>query len=177
MELQELKNTIESGESEKVEFKASFNDAVIETLVAFSNCKGGSVFIGVGDNATIKGIQIGKETITTWINEIKNKTTPSIFADVNVHTVLEKTIVVISVIDYPIKPVSFKGKYYRRKAKSNHLMDIDEIANEHLKTLNSSWDYFADPYHTIDDISIEKVNIFLNKSGFQSKLELTPLKV
>ena len=176
MDLQELKNTIESGESEKVEFKTSFNDAVIETLVAFSNCKGGSVFIGVDDNATIKGIQVGKETIAKWINEIKNKTTPSIFADVTLHTVEEKTVVVISVIDYPIKPVSFKGKYYSRKAKSNHLMDIGEIANEHLKTLNSSWDNFPDPYHTIVDISIEKVNIFLNKSGFQSKVGLTPIE-
>ena len=171
-----LKNTIEFGESEIVEFKTSFNDAVIETLVAFSNLKGGSVFIGIGDDASIKGIQIGKETIANWTNEIKNKTTPSIVADVTLHTIEEKTVAVISVIDYPIKPVSFRGKYYRRISNSNHLMDIDEIANEHLRTLNSSWDYFPDPRHTIDDISIEKVNIFLNKSGFQSKLGLSPFE-
>ena len=176
MNLNDLKNTIDAGEGEMAEFKTSFNDEVVETLVAFSNVRGGSVFIGVGDDASIKGIQIGKETITNWINEIKNKTTPSIIAEVTLHSLEEKTIAEISVIEYPIKPVSFKGKYYRRISKSNHLMDIDEIANEHLKTLNSSWDYFPDPYHKIDDISFEKVNRFLNKSGFQSKLGLPPLK-
>jgi hypothetical protein len=31
MDLQELKSTIKNGESEKVEFKTSFNDTVIET--------------------------------------------------------------------------------------------------------------------------------------------------
>jgi ATP-dependent DNA helicase RecG len=176
MDLQELKNTIERGEGEKVEFKTSSNDAVIETLVAFSNCKGGSVLIGIDDYATIKGIQTGKETIAKWVNEIKIKTSPSIVADITLHTIEEKHISVISVIEYPIKPVSFKGKYYRRISKSNHLMGTDEIANEHLKTLNSSWDYFPDPYHTTEDISIEKVNIFLNKSGFQIKLGLTTLE-
>ena len=176
MDLQELKSTINNGESEKVEFKASFNDTVIETLVAFSNFKGGVVLIGIDDNATIKGIQTGKETLANWINEIKNKTTPYIVADAALLIIEEKTIAAISVIEYPIKPVSFKGKYYRRISKSNHLMGIDEIANEHLKTLNSSWDYFPDPYHSINDISFEKVNIFLNKSGFQNKLGLSPVE-
>ncbi|TNF41447.1 MAG: winged helix-turn-helix transcriptional regulator [Bacteroidetes bacterium] len=176
MDLQELKNTIESGESEKVEFKTSFTDAVIETLVAFSNCKGGSVLIGIDDHATIKGIQTGKETIAKWINEIKIKTSPSIVADITLQALEEKLVAVISVSEYPVKPVSFKGKYYRRISKSNHLMGTDEIAIQHLKTLNSSWDYFPDPYHSTDDISIEKVNLFLNKSGFQVKLGLTPLE-
>ncbi len=176
MDLQELKSTINSGEIEKVEFKTSFNDTVIETLVAFSNFKGGVVLIGIDDNTTVKGIQTGKETLANWINEIKNKTTPSIVADATLLTIEEKTVAAISVIEYPIKPVSFKGKYYRRISKSNHLMGIDEIANEHLKTLNSSWDYFPDPYHSINDISFEKVNIFLNKSGLHNKLGLLPVE-
>ena len=38
--------TIPTNESETVEFKQSFQSEVIETLVAFANAKGGSVFIG-----------------------------------------------------------------------------------------------------------------------------------
>ena len=57
-------------ESETIEFKSSFNEATIETLVAFANTKGGTVFIGVNDDAIIQGIQIGKETIQKWLNEI-----------------------------------------------------------------------------------------------------------
>jgi len=65
-------------ESETIEFKSSFNEATIETLVAFANTKGGTVYIGVNDDATIQGIQIGNETIQKWLNEIKIKTQPSI---------------------------------------------------------------------------------------------------
>jgi predicted HTH transcriptional regulator len=37
-------------ESQTVEFKKSFNEDVIETLVAFANTKGGRVLIGVADS-------------------------------------------------------------------------------------------------------------------------------
>jgi ATP-dependent DNA helicase RecG len=62
-----------TSESEKIEFKTSFNEDVIETLVAFSNAKGGTVYVGVADSGEIKGVQLGKETIQNWINEVKNK--------------------------------------------------------------------------------------------------------
>ena len=35
-------------------------------------------------------------------------------------------------------------------------MNLDEIANEHLKTINASWDYYIDTRHDFNDISIEK---------------------
>ena len=64
-----------------VEFKTSFNEDVIETLVAFANAKGGTVYIGIADNGDVKGINIGKETVQNWINEVKNKTTSQIIPD------------------------------------------------------------------------------------------------
>jgi predicted HTH transcriptional regulator len=39
--LTELTGLIESGESRTIEFKESFGKDAIETIVAFSNCKGG----------------------------------------------------------------------------------------------------------------------------------------
>ena len=54
--------TLPTYESEKIEFKTSFNEGVIETLVAFSNTKGGTVYIGITDTAEVKGISLGKET-------------------------------------------------------------------------------------------------------------------
>ena len=40
-------------------------------------------------------------------------------------------------------------------------MSLEEIANEHLKTINLSWDFATDPNHTLKDISLEKVNRFV----------------
>jgi ATP-dependent DNA helicase RecG len=44
-------------------------------------------------------------------------------------------------------------------------MDLNEIANEHLKTINLSWDFARDPSHDINDISLEKVNRFIENSN------------
>ena len=50
---------IPTTESITIEFKTSFNEDVIETLVAFSNAKGGTVYVGVADNGEPKGVEIG----------------------------------------------------------------------------------------------------------------------
>jgi len=150
-------------ESQTVEFKPSFDKEVIETLVAFSNAKGGTVYIGVSDKGKIQGITIGRESIQNWINEIKSKTTPQIIPDVEIIAFENKTAVFLSVPEYPIKPVSVRGKYYKRVSSSNHLLSIDEIANEHLKTINSSWDFYTDPNHSEADLSKEKITKFINK--------------
>lgn len=78
---------IPTSESITVEFKKSFNEDVIETLVAFSNTKGGIVYIGITDKGKIIGIQIGKETSQNWINEIKTKTTPAIIPQIEIISV------------------------------------------------------------------------------------------
>ena len=130
------KNTLHPiAESVNVEFKTTFNDEVIVSLVAFSNTKGGILYIGIADNGEVKGVQLGKETTIQWVNEIRNKTVPAIMPDVQLLTINERQVVALGITEYPVKPVSFRNKYYKRVSNSNHLMNIDEIANEHLKTI------------------------------------------
>ena len=155
------------------EFKPTFNEDVIESLVAFANAKGGNVYVGVTDSGKVKGVTVGKETIQNWINEVKNKTAPQLIPDAELLEIETKTVVKFFVPEYPIKPVSTRGRYYKRIANSNHLMGIDEIANEHLKTLNTSWDYYTDPNHSLNDISDEKVSKLIQKINQQSQNEIT----
>jgi len=42
------------------------------------------------------------------------------------------------------------------------LLSVNEIANEHLKTINSSWDYYPDPNHNLSNISISKVQEYIS---------------
>ena len=141
----------------KTEFKQSFTDDVIIALVAFANAKGGKVYVGMRDNGTVCGVSLGKEAQQTWLNEIKQKTEPSIIPDIDVIDVDGKQVVVLSVQEYPVKPVSTKGRYYVRQANSNHLMTAFEISNSILQTKNSSWDYYPCPGKSLSDIDIEKI--------------------
>jgi len=158
-------NLINKGESEAVEFKASFDQAAIETIVAFANTKGGHVIIGVTDAGKINGVQLGKETIQQWINHIKANTSPSLIPDATVHAIDHKTLVVFVVEEFPVKPVSCHGKYLKRIKNANHRMTTRDISDLHLRSYQTSWDYYVDPRHGLDDISLKKVNKFIELSN------------
>lgn len=146
------------------EFKSSFSDAVIESLVAFTNTKGGKVLIGVNDKGQpLKGFTIGAESIQSWINEVKNKTQPNIIPDAEMIMFNGIEIGELSVKEFPIKPVSYKGRYFKRVKNSNHQLSLNEISEMHLKTFNSSWDSHVNPLHTVDSISLDKVTEFISK--------------
>ncbi|WP_045220389.1 ATP-binding protein [Desulfonatronum thioautotrophicum] len=159
--MQRIHSLIQEGESQTLEYKLSFGREAMETLCAFANAKGGSVLIGVDSKGRIKGVQASWESVQQWINQLKGSTSPSIVADVDVFEVEGKTVVELSTFGHPIKPISFKGKYFTRKHNSNHLMTLSEIANEHLNTLNLSWDFAIDPRHGLEEISLDKVNAFV----------------
>ncbi|MCX6253587.1 MAG: putative DNA binding domain-containing protein [Bacteroidia bacterium] len=178
MDREEILHIIKQGENESIEFKTSFGKEVIESIVAFSNAKGGKVIIGVNDNKIIIGITISDESIQNWINQIKQNTDPQVISDVQTFKLNNKNIVVFDVMEYPIKPVSYRNKYFKRIANSNHIMRLDEITNEHLKTINSSWDFYPDPNHSLEDISLEKVNRLIDKieKRTENKIALSPLE-
>jgi ATP-dependent DNA helicase RecG len=147
----------QQGENQTIEFKTSFNEDVIETLCAFANAKGGTVFVGIDDNSKVAGVTLGKETVQNWINEIKCKTEPFLLADATVIDIEQRQIVALSIAEYPVKPISMKGRCYRRKGNSNHLLSISEVVNLHLQTLNTSWDAYSDLNHTESELSMEKI--------------------
>ncbi len=156
---------IAEGESAALEFKSSFDRQVIETLSAFANSKGGTVLVGVNDRGKITGTQFGTETGQQWVNQVKSATAPTIIPDVEAVTIDGKIIVKITIAEYPIKPVSCKGKYFKRIHNSNHQLSLTEISNLHLQTFNTSWDHYMDARHSLEDISLDKVNSFIESAN------------
>lgn len=169
----ELLSIINKGESEELEFKQSFSKAVIESLVAFSNTKGGKVLIGIKNDKSIIGVSITEETIQKWINEVKQNTNPQIIPDIEIIKIDEKLVVVVlTVIEYPVKPVSYKDRYFKRLVNSNHKMSLTEVSNEHLRTINGSWDYYPDPNHNLQHISIDKVEKYISEYEVWNKTKV-----
>jgi ATP-dependent DNA helicase RecG len=99
-------HSIPAKESEKVEFKSTFNMDCIETLVAFANHKGGSIYVGINDDGRATGVSTGKETLTQWVNEIKGKTDPAIVPGVDtIDMETGKHVIVLSVEEFPVKRI------------------------------------------------------------------------
>jgi len=132
MNEKELNKLLESGETETLEFKEGFDKKTIEAAGAFANTKGGTILIGASDRNQIKGVQIGKETLRNWANQISQSTEPRIIPEIEPSTINRKHVVIIKIKQFPIKPVSVKGRYFRRVENSNRIMTMQEIAQMHF---------------------------------------------
>jgi len=158
-----MQQQIKKGESDVLEFKTSFGKDVIETLCAFANHRGGTVLVGVSDEGEIVGTSCGSESLQAWANEIKQSTTPSIIPDAETISIRGKSVVIFRVSEFPVKPVAFRDRYFRRVANSNHRLSLTEIANAHLQSLQLSWDAYPEDQATVKDLSPRKMKTFLKR--------------
>ena len=163
MEIADLKQRITQGENATTEFKEAFDREVIETAVAFANTHGGTILVGVSDRQDISGITVGKETLRDVSNRIAQATEPRVIVDVESVDVVEKSVLVVHIAEASIKPVSVRGRCYKRVGNSNRVMSPQEIAQMHLNATGQSWDQLLVTRAGIDDIDEKKVEWYLTR--------------
>lgn len=137
-----IEKIIKRGESETIEFKQAFDRETIETVGVFANTRSGIILVGISDKGELKGLQLGKRTLRDWSNRIFQSTEPAIIPDIKIETVKGKTIGLITIPEFPLKPVSVKGKCYKRLANSNKSLTAKEITELYLYSTGSSWDAY-----------------------------------
>lgn len=172
---------INRGESENTEFKTSLAEwrDVVETISAFSNRNGGSIFIGVGDDCDIVGVDCGKSTIENMANQIKQNTDPVIYPSIRIEVIEGKTIIVIDVKDFEQKPVLAFSRAFMRVGKSSQKIGHEEIRRLALSASKVYWDGRVCEGAGLEDIDEGKVKWFLNRAKSERRLELdseTPVK-
>lgn len=176
MDEKELKRLIEKAENEKTEFKESLQlkDEICESVSAFSNSRGGVIFIGVSDNRVIKGISIGKKTISDLAEYIKKNTDPQVFPEIEVCEAEGKKIILIRVGESDDKPVFFKRHAYKRVGDTGQRISSSEIrmlAKEDKK--KSAWDERICEGAAMSDIDEERVRVFLKEANTRRGLPIS----
>ena len=161
MDTKELKNQIKKGELDTVEFKESFNEDAIQTLGAFANTNGGHVLIGVDKSGKIKGTTISSESITNWSNRILQLSEPTIIPNIYSVEIDKKSVIIINIKEFPLKPVAIRGRCYIRIGSSNRRMTPAEISEMHLQSVGTTWDATPVPDGKLDDIDLEKVKKYI----------------
>ena len=73
----------------------------LKHLWAFANANGGTVPVGVADNGTVRGVNLGKETLNKWLGQVKSSTSPSIIPDIEAFDIYDRTVVAIHISEYP----------------------------------------------------------------------------
>ncbi len=163
METTELKQLIVHGENSTVEFKERCDQEAIETAAAFANTSGGAILIGVSDNREITGITIGKETLRDVANRISQAIEPRILPEIQAIVLDGKSVLLIQISECRIKPVSVRGKCYKRVGNSNRVMSPQEIAQMHLESIGQTWDQLSVVSARSDDIDEQKIQWYLTR--------------
>jgi len=157
----ELKRLIAEGESETLEFKESLQEEALQTIGAFANARGGLLLIGVSDAGACVGTVVGKATVREIVDRIASCTEPRVVPDVTVETLERRTIIVIQVPEYPIKPVAVRGRCYRRVGSSNRQLSPTLIAEMHLASTGTSWDTRLLPGKVVKDLDLARVRRYM----------------
>lgn len=102
-------------ENKTTEFKREYVEDIKNTIVAFANCDGGTLYIGVNDDGTVCGVDNVDGTMLRVTNAIRDAVRPDITVFVSCyHDVMdEKPIVCVTVQRGTARPYYLHGKGIR----------------------------------------------------------------
>jgi len=164
MKTEELANIVSRHEMQSLELKESFNVESIETACAFANAGGGFLVIGVDDSGEPSQHELRGEGLRDYENKISTATEPSVAVDAEKVAFKGREVVVLKVMENPLKPVAYKGRCFVRKGSVNHQMAPSEIAECHSKSTGSSMDAVFVPGATKDDLDMDAVRRYMRKA-------------
>lgn len=164
MKPEELEKIVARHEMQSLELKESFGIECIETACAFANAQGGFIVIGVDDRGNPSKRQLRVEGLRDYENKISTATEPSVAVDAEKVDFRGREVVVLKVVENPLKPVAYRGRCFIRKGSVNHQMTPAEIAECHLKSTGSSMDAVFVEGATKDDLDMEAVRRYMRKA-------------
>lgn len=148
------------GETETVEFKERPNESFYKTISAFANSKGGTVILGISDNAQIIGVKQSSKFLEDLTNRIINKLL--IYPDISTLNIGDKRVLIINVARSSY-PVSYEGRYYERVGNTTR-----EMSAKKLQVFMQS----ANPWDSlIGDFSLEEIDMDTVKRFIQLAVE------
>ncbi len=165
-------------ESKTVEFKREYVEDIKNTIVAFANCDGGELFVGLNDDGSVHGVDNPDETILKLTNAIRDAIRPDVtlFTECKTEIAEGKKIIHVSVQRGVSRPYFLRGKgvrpegvYVRQGAST-----VPATETAILKMIRET---AGDSYETArslnQNLTFEKTSEFFKRKGVafdQSKM-------
>jgi len=177
MNLNDLRDLVRWGESERVEFKHSTGQrtAAAKTVCAMLNGLGGFVIFGVSDKGEIVGQQVSTKTLEELANEFR-KIEPPAFPEIETINLKEDKAVIIISVPGGRGPYTFDGRPYIRRGPTTSQMPREEYDQRLLERLHATQRWENQPVPdgvTIDDLDAEEIQITLDNAIRLGRLEPT----
>lgn len=134
-----LDTIVKDDENQLIEWKESWQDKYLEWICGYANAQGGTLFIGVDDDGTVKGLD--SKTIKKLLEDIPNKITAAfgITCDVNEKIRNKKKYLQIIVKKSKL-PLNLHGRYYYRTGSVKKEITGFELTEFIIKCTGTSFD-------------------------------------
>ena len=157
----QIKAWVNSGESETLELKRSTGERreAAKSVCAMLNHRGGRIILGVENDGTIVGQQIGENTIEQLSQDLRNidpPTTPTIDRqDIG----NGRELLIISVEAGQDKPYTYAGQAYRRVGNTDQTLSQYQYREMLSDRIQSERRWESEPARgwTIDDLDQEEI--------------------
>jgi ATP-dependent DNA helicase RecG len=102
-------------ENKTTEFKREYTDDIRYTVIAFANSDGGTIYIGVNDDGSIRGIEDADGTLLRVTNMIRDAVRPDVtmFVNCDIEEMEGKSIIAVAVQRGTARPYYLAGKGVR----------------------------------------------------------------
>ena len=165
MNQKEMDFILQEGEGQFIEFKESLDKTFAKEVAAFANASGGKIFLGVGDDNKIKGINITNR-LKSQIQDIANNCDPSI----SIKFEEFKNILIVVVDEKNDKPYSCSSGFYMRIGPNSQKMKRNEILKLAIKSGKIRFDEQICNDFDWNDFDEEKFEYYLKLAGISNNL-------
>ena len=119
-----LKSILKKGEDNKTEFKQNVDVSLDKEIVAFTNSKGGQIYIGITDEGQVKGINITNR-LKSQIESIANNCDPKIL--ISFQEIKKEKILIVKIPESKYKPHCCSSGFYVRSGSTSKELNTKEI--------------------------------------------------
>lgn len=127
---EDIRQLIKQGENERVEFKREIGREInefVETAVAFSNRKGGTILVGIDDKANVVGI-IEEDLEDRVVKILRSHCEPPVEPEMRISPLDDKNILVVQIKEGDNKPYTFRDRgVYVRAGATDRIATRDEL--------------------------------------------------
>lgn len=162
-----IKDIIDSGESETVEFKQTVRrESVAQAVCSFLNSKGGQVLIGISDSGEIVGVKNAEKTSKELRQYLINEIIPEPAVTVSVEEYGQKEILLIKVWGGSKEPYVFDGNiFYRRGAQAVRASsrEISQLIHKRQQS-ETHWERQPALNAELSDLDLDQINVTIKAS-------------
>jgi ATP-dependent DNA helicase RecG len=154
-------------EQQNIEYKQSWRDEYMKTIVAFANSQGGSIYIGKSDTGEVVGVEDHVWLLENLPNKIRDLI--GILPQVNRIEESGMYYVEISTSPYSV-PISYRGIYFIRIGSTTQELRGNALTEFLLRKSGKTWDDIIEAGAKIEDIDTKSFDYFLKVSKESGRL-------